>query len=62
VSNLAVKCGPAFRSPVTQDLADKARDEKKVITRTLMNQNLAPADMEHLPQGTGTVRNILTDA
>ncbi len=62
VSNLAVFCGPDFRTPITQDLATKADKGDKMITRTLMNQNLSPADMTHLPQGTGTVRNILTDA
>ena len=62
VSNLAVKCGPAFRAPVTADLSVKAADGMQVLTRTLMNQNMVPANMEHLPQGTGQVRNILTDA
>lgn len=62
VSNLAIKCGPAFRSPIPPDLAVKALDGMNVITRTLMNQNLIPANMEHLPQGRAQVRNILTDA
>ncbi len=62
VSSLAVKCGPAFRAPVTADLAQKAKDGSDIITRTLMTQDLIPASMEHMPQGTGRTRSILTDS
>ncbi len=62
ISNLAVICGPEFRSPIPQDLAVKARDDKNQITRTLMNIKLDQADMSHLPQGRYSGRNILTDA
>ena len=62
ISNLAVICGPEFRSPITNDLATKAKNGLNMITRTLMNLNLEQADMTHLPQGRDTGRNILTDA
>lgn len=61
VSSLAVKCAPAFRAPITSDLAMKSADELNIITRTLMNLNLESADMTHLPFGTYTNGNILTD-
>ena len=62
ISNLAVACGPVFRAPIPADLSTKARKGENLITRTLMNLNLDPADMSNLPQGRYSGRNILTDA
>ncbi len=62
ISNLAVECGPVFRAPIPQDLLQKAEKGRNLIARTLMNLNLDPADMSHLPRGRDSGRNILTDA
>ena len=62
ISNLAGECGPVFRAPIPADLSQKAEKGRNLITRTLMNLNLEPADMSHLPQGRFSGRNILTDA
>ena len=62
IANLAVMCGPVFDTEVTADVYAKADVGKKVITRTLMNLALEPADMTHLPQGRFSTRHILTDA
>ena len=62
ISNLAVKCGPVFRAPVTAELQKKADDGRNFVTRTMMNLNLQRADMTHLPQGRYYNNNILTDA
>ena len=62
ISNLAVKCGPVFRAPVTSELSVQANKGNHIITRTIMNLNLKRADMTHLPQGRYYNNNILTDA
>ena len=62
ISNLAVTCAIPFRAPIPADLATKASNGLHMITRTLMNLNLESADMTHLPFGTYTNGNILTDS
>ena len=61
IANLAVMCAPVFDAEVTADVYGKADAGKKVITRTLMNLALEPAEMTHLPQGSLTTIHILTD-
>ena len=53
IANLAISLAPVFRYPVTNDLNRKANQGINVITRTLINLNLDPADMTHLPMGEG---------
>ncbi len=62
ISLLAVECAPDFRTPIPADLATKADKADNFLMRTLMNLNLEPADMTHLPQGRDSSNNILTDA
>jgi hypothetical protein len=62
ISNLAVSLGAVFTIPVKGETAVKAKEGLNAITRTLINLNLKPADMSHLPQGRDSGRNILTDA
>ena len=51
ISNLAVECGPEFRSPVTSDLAAKAERNKNTVLCRLINTSLEPSDMTHLNLG-----------
>ena len=61
ISNLAVRLAPEFRVPISFDLAEKAKEGRNVITRTLMNLNVEEVDLGHLPQGQIYHSNILTD-
>jgi hypothetical protein len=62
ISNLAVSLGAVFTIPVKGELAKKAQEGITAITRTLINLNLKPAAMDHLPQGRDSGRSILTDS
>jgi hypothetical protein len=62
ISNLAVSLGATFTVPVKSETIVKASDGINAITRTLINLNLEPADMTHLPLGRDSGHNILTDS
>jgi hypothetical protein len=51
ISNLAIECAPAFRVPVTADLAMKADRGKRTILNRLINTSLEPSSMSHLNLG-----------
>jgi hypothetical protein len=62
ISNFAVSLGAVFNVALSAELVLKARSGLNAITRTMINLNLKPADMTHLPQGRDSGRNILTDS
>jgi len=62
IANLAVKMAATFLVPISGELALKASEGANMITRTLMNLNLEPSDMSHMPSGRDSGRNILTDS
>ena len=62
ITNLAVELAPSYKKGISQILAVKADDSLDTIAILVMNNNLKPADMSHLPQGTAKYRyNIETD-
>ena len=63
MNNLAKYAAPLFRVPLPNEVAVLAMLGDNVISRTLFNQNLEPADMTNLPQGDGRYgHNIFTDS
>jgi hypothetical protein len=60
ISNLALYVSASFRSPLTESLVGKAQKGLSTITRKVMTQKMAPADMSYLT--TGTRYNIETDS
>ena len=61
ISALAISLGAVFNVEPSRSTYTKGRDGEKLVTRTLINLNLKPADMRHMPQGRVSGRNILTD-
>jgi len=62
VTNLAVELAPSYKKGVSQILAIKADDSLNAVAIYVMNNNLQPSDMSHLPQGSVKTRyNIETD-
>lgn len=59
--NLAIRGATLFSLPVTPDVAVMARESASFIAQQVINLNLKPADMSHMPYGEGNRWNILTD-
>jgi len=61
IYNLAVRGATLFDLAVPPDVAFIANNGEKFIAKVLINSNLIPLDMKHMPSGSGRW-NILTDA
>lgn len=61
IYNLAVRGATLFDLSVPPDVAFIATNGQSFITKTLINNNLIPIDMAHMPAGGGRW-NIITDS
>lgn len=61
VYNLAVRAATLFDLAVPPDVAFIAGEGQKFIAKTLINNNLVPLDMSHMPAGGGRW-NIVSDS
>ena len=60
ISNLAIRAAALFEVAVPQQTAMIAMDGLKLIAKTIINANMKPLDMWHMPRGIRSRFDIIT--
>jgi hypothetical protein len=60
IANLAVRAAGLFNAVINPQVADMARNGALLVSKTLLNRDLLPANMDHISRGSAGIFNITT--